>query len=140
MNSHIEFIDRYNAFIEATMLDEESFRADLGEYITDESVLVEPDSIPGLGHLKGFDGWAQWRRTAYDLATRTQTQFVASEPEYFENGDVVLRYYEVSFSPRGDFPDGFQTAIIERYEFEEGKISKLSEFYADTTAFVRYFA
>jgi hypothetical protein len=140
MSSFIPFIDKYNEFIERTMMDEEAFLAEIGEYITDDSILDEPESIPGLGHLVGVDGWNQWRRTAFAMAVSAQPEFTIGEAEYFEKESVVLRYYTVTFSANAAFPDGFATSIIERYEFAGGTIARLAEYYADTTAFARYFA
>ncbi|GGP66273.1 hypothetical protein [Saccharothrix coeruleofusca] len=138
MSNHVDFIKEYSAFIESTMLDEQAFLAKLPDYITDESVLVEPDSI--FGRLVGFEGWAQWRKAAADMAMRTGVRFESGGSQFFENGDTVLHYYEVQFSPREGYPDGWRTSIIERYDFADGKIAKLTEYYADTAAFVNYFA
>jgi hypothetical protein len=139
MSDHVKFIDDYNTFIEATMFDENAFCAGLPDFITGTSVLVEPESIPGLGYLVGIEGWKQWRRTAYNMAVRTGAQPTTTDPQYFENGDVVLRYYEVSLPARANFPDGYRSAIVERYEFTQGKIARLCEFYSDTALFARYF-
>lgn len=138
MSTQIDFIKEYSEFIESTMLDEAAFLAKLPEYITDESVLIEPDSL--FGHLVGFEGWNQWRRGAYDMAVSTGIQYQSSGSQFFENGETVLHYYEVEFSPRPSHPEGWRTSIIERYDFADGKIAKLTEYYADTTAFAAFFA
>lgn len=138
MSSYSDFIREYSAFIESTMLDESAFLARLPNYITNESLLVEPDSI--FGRLTGFAGWQQWRKAAADMAVRTGVQFASSGSQFFENGDTVLHYYEVEFSARDGHPDGWRTSIIERYDFADGKIAKLTAYYADTTAFLAYFA
>ncbi|WFE20719.1 hypothetical protein O7621_22995 [Solwaraspora sp. WMMD937] len=138
MSTYVEFIKEYSEFIESTILDEPTFLAKLPDYITDESVLAEPDSL--FGRLVGIDGWNTWRRGAADMAVRTGIQFAASNSQYFENGDTVLHYYDIEFSPREGYPDGWRTSIIERYDFADGKIATLTEYYADTTAFVKFFA
>lgn len=136
MSHHIDFIREYTAFIEATMLDENAFRAKLPDYITDTSVLVEPESI--FGRLVGFEGWNQWRRGAADLAVRTGVQFQSGGSQFFEGGDTVLHYYEIEFSAREGHPEGWRTSIIERYDFVDGRIGTLTAYYADTTAFLNY--
>ncbi|GIJ47067.1 hypothetical protein Val02_39530 [Virgisporangium aliadipatigenens] len=138
MSDHTDFIKEYSAFIESTMLDEPAFVAGISRYITDSSVLIEPDSI--FGRLTGFDGWKQWRKAAADMALRTGVEFVTSGSQFFENGDTVLHYYEIQFGPREGHPDGWQTSIIERYDLADGRIAKLSAYYADTVAFLAYFA
>jgi hypothetical protein len=136
--SNIEFVQAYSTFIESTMLDEQAFLAGLPHYITDESVLAEPDSL--FGRLVGIDGWNQWRTAAADLATRTGVQFATGGSRFFENGDTVLHYYEIDFSAREGYPDGWRTSIIERYDFAGGKIAELTTYYADTAAFLKYFS
>jgi hypothetical protein len=136
--SHIEFVQAYSTFIESTMLDEQAFLAQLPHYITDESVLAEPDSL--FGRLVGFNGWNQWRTAAADMAMRTGVRFVTGGSQFFENGDTVLHYYEIDFSAREGYPGGWRTSIIERYDFVDGKIATLTAYYADTTAFLKYFS
>lgn len=137
MSDHIDFVREYSEFIESTMLDEAAFRAGLPAYITDDSVLAEPDSI--FGRLVGFEGWNRWREAAAGMAVRTGVQFATSGSQHFADGDTVLHYYEVEFSPREGHPDGWRTSIIERYDFAGGKIATLTSYYADTTAFTDYF-
>ncbi|PRY31863.1 hypothetical protein [Pseudosporangium ferrugineum] len=138
MSNHTEFITRYSRFIESTMLDEEAFVAGLPDYITDESVLVEPESL--FGRLVGFQGWKQWRQAAADMAVRTGVSFTSSGSEFFENGDTVLHTYDVEFSARENYPDGWRTSLVERYDFADGKIARLTEYYADTAAFLAFLA
>jgi hypothetical protein len=138
VSEYTDVVKRYTAFIESTMLDDAAFSAGLSAYITDDSVLVEPDSL--FGRLTGFDGWKQWRTAASELAARTGVQFTTSGTQLFTDGDTVLHYYEVQFSPRDGYPDGWHTSIIERYDFVDGKIAELTAYYADTAAFINYFA
>jgi len=140
MSANLEFIASYNNFILSTMLDEEAFLAGLDQYVHEDAVLDEPASIPGLGRLVGHAGWNQWRVTAARWATESGAQYTFGASEDYEKGDVVLHWYELTLSPNAVFPEGFATSIIERYEFAEGKIARLAEYYADTTAFAQYFA
>ncbi|TYC07086.1 hypothetical protein FXF53_00285 [Micromonospora sp. WP24] len=138
MTNHVAIVQEYNTLIESTMLDQPAFESGLSRYITDQSVLVEPDSI--FGRLVGFDGWSQWRAAAADMAVRSGVRFATGGSRYFQDGDTVLHYYEVEFSAREGHPDGWRTSIIERYDFAGGKIDQLAAYYADTTAFVNFFA
>ncbi|CAM3578222.1 nuclear transport factor 2 family protein [Kibdelosporangium persicum] len=135
---YVEFVNRYSAFIESTMPDQRAFAAGLPDFITDESVLLEPSNI--FGRLVGFDGWEQWRAAASAMAVNSGVRFTTSASQCFANGDVVLHYYEVEFSPRPRYPDGWRTSIIERFEFADGKIATLTGYYADAAAFVDFFA
>ena len=136
--SNIELVQAYGTFIESTMLDERAFLAQLPHYITDESVLAEPDSL--FGRRGGFNGWNQWRTAAADMAMRTGVRFETGGSQFFETGDTVLHYYEIAFSAREGYPGGWRTSIIERCDFAGGKIAKLTAYYADTTAFLKYFS
>jgi hypothetical protein len=71
---------------------------------------------------------------------RTGVRFVTGGSQFFENGDTVLHYYEIDFSAREGYPDGWRTSIIERYDFAGGKIAELTTYYADTAAFLKYFS
>ncbi|MFD0743107.1 hypothetical protein ACFQ1L_15955 [Phytohabitans flavus] len=138
MTDYVAIVKEYNTFIESTMLDEPAFHAGLSTYVTNQSVLAEPDSI--FGRLEGFEGWSQWRTAAADMAGRSGVRFTTSGSRCFQDGNTVLHYYEVEFSAREGHPDGWRTSIIERYDFVGEKIGQLAAYYADTTAFVNFFS
>ncbi|MFJ9621924.1 hypothetical protein [Streptomyces sp. NPDC101181] len=138
MSSQIEFIKEYSAFIESTVLDEPTFLATLPRYITDESILIEPESL--FGRLVGFDGWKQWHTAAAQMAEVAAVQFSTSGSEFFETDNTVLHYYEVTFTAREGYPDGFRTSFVERFELADGKIAKLTEHYADAGALAAFLA
>lgn len=138
MSAHTDFIRTYSAFIESTMLDEDAFLAGLAQFITPDSVLAEPESL--YGPLVGFEGWNTWRKEASATAIRTQVPFTIGQSEFFESGDTVIHAYTVDFGPIEGHPNGYSTSILERFDFADGKIAKLTEYYADTTTYAAFFA
>jgi hypothetical protein len=136
MSSQIDFIKDYSAFIESTVLDEAAFLAKLPDYITDESVLIEPENL--FGRLVGFAGWKHWHSMAAQMAEGAAVQFSTGGSQFFETDATVLHYYEVIFTAREGYPDGFRTSFVERFELADGKIAKLTEHYADAGALAAF--
>lgn len=145
MTPEIKLIDDYNAWLNAFLEsgefeNKEKFESGLRPYITDETVLNEPESLPWGVPMVGYAGWSTFIRHSTPIFAHFAGRYAMSTPVYYQNGSVVLREFTVTISGSPAVPEPFVMKLIERYTVENERISQLDEFYSDTAAFLDYLA
>lgn len=134
---NIDFINRYNDWLlDAFTKDDATYRAGLLDWITEDTVLLEPKSIPWGGKMVGTDGWVQLRANA--AATGESTG--AAMPEFktlgqWDTGDgTVFHELEVTMQPSATNPNPEIFKIMEKYTIENNRITRIEEFYDDSAS------
>jgi hypothetical protein len=137
MTPEIELIEKYNTWFRGVLGDIEQVRAGLPDYITNETVLNEPASIPWGGAMVGYDGWAHMLENSLPHLAAVGADLEISDSEYSQRDNIVLREITLTIKPSTATPEPFVMGIVEKYTIENGRIKQIDEFYADTASFLK---
>jgi hypothetical protein len=138
MTPEVKLVDDYNAwfFGEVTAGDVEKLKAGLPKYITSDTVLHEALSLPWGGTMVGYDGWVRLSQITGPIFGKILSFVEVSAPKYYQHGNVVVREISLTIKPTKAAPEPFVMGIIEKFTVENGRISQIDEFYADTASFL----
>ena len=139
MSPEVKLIDDYNAQVVGRVgaADVRKLKACLIPYITDKTVLHEPVSLPWGGTIIGYDGWVRLVRISDPVFAKLADRMVVSAPTYYQAGHVVLDERTITFKAKRSGEAPFVTQIIEKYTVDNGRISQIDEFWADTASLLR---
>jgi len=137
MSTEIEFVKRYNDWLNGWMADPEAH--DLMEWITPETVLIEPAGVPWGGTLIGAPGWKHMRDESIGATAALGIFPVMTDVAYFEGeGGIVLRELRIDVPPTPYGTEPLSMGLIEKYWIADGKIVRIEEFYADTASLLKH--
>jgi hypothetical protein len=139
----IKLVDDYNTWFmgQELAVDMDKFKAGLPKYITNDTVLHEADSLPWGGTTVGYDGWVHLIQIIDGpIFGKLSSLLDVSSPKYYQHGNIVLREYTMTIKPTKAAPKPFVMGIMEKYTVEDGRISQVDEFYADTAGVLERFA
>jgi ketosteroid isomerase-like protein len=132
--SYVELVDNYNEWYLSAVFEEgeEGLRAGLPQYITEDAVLYEAESLPQGGTYRGIEGWIRFAEVAKVAWTPIMHALEVTGATHYQSGNIVFREIKFIFAPTAAAPEPFIMGIIEKYTITDGRISEIDEFYADT--------
>jgi hypothetical protein len=104
----------------------------LSAYITNETVLHEPESLPWGGTMVGYEGWIRLCQITNPIFGPLTERMEASPAKYYQKTNVVLRDLSLTIKPAQATKQPFKTRIMEKYIIENGRIRQIDEYWADT--------
>ncbi len=139
MTPEVAFIENYNTWLLGALGDLDQLMAGLPRFITNETILMEPSSVPWGGTLIGFDGWAKLREGVLPFFGSLGPDLSFSKAEHFQRDNTIIRELVMSVRPTQASSKGFVMPMIEKYELSGGRIARIDAFYEDTARFLRHF-
>jgi hypothetical protein len=138
MSPDIKLVDDYNTWFLGGEYagDMEKLKAGLPKYITNETVLHEPVSLPWGGTIIGYEGWVRLCQTTDPIFEKLSSLLEISVPQYYQHRNVVVHEITMTIKPTKVAPEPFIMGILEKYTIENGRIKQIDEFYADTASFL----
>jgi ketosteroid isomerase-like protein len=138
MTPQVRLIEDYNSWFEGVALDPDvsKLKAGLPKYITKDTVLREPVSLPWGGTMIGYDGWVHLNQTVAPVFNKILPLVGFADPTYYQKGNVVLREIALTIQTSKEAPAPFSMGIIEKYTVRDGRIAEIDEFYGDTASFL----
>jgi hypothetical protein len=136
MTPEVKIVDDYNLWFLGGSYgaDMEKMKAGLAAYITNETILHEPESLPWGGTMVGYEGWVQLCQITNPIFGPLAERMEVSPARYYQKGNVVLRELSLRIKPTHAMKHPFITAIIEKYTVENGRIRQIDEYWADTAS------
>jgi hypothetical protein len=136
MTPEVKLVDDYNEwfFGGSYGADMDKLKMGLSAYITNETVLHEPESLPWGGTMVGYDGWVRLCQITNPIFGPLAERMEASPAKYYQKGNVVLRELSLRIKPTQATKQPFTTRIMEKYTIEKGRIRQIDEFWADTAS------
>jgi hypothetical protein len=134
----IELVDEYNTWFlgGAYAGDMEKLKAGLPKYITNETVLHEPVSLPWGGTFIGFEGWVRLCQITDPIFAKLSSLLEFSAPHYYQHRSVVLNETTMTLKSTKLTPEPFTMGIVEKYTIDNGRIKQIDEYYADTASLI----
>ena len=135
----VKLIDDYNYWFivqGAYRGDIAAVRARLPQYITNQTVLHEAESLPWGGVMVGYDGWARLCQISGPIWGAIDKSLSMSGAHQYQQGNVVINEITVTIVGTKASPKPFVMAIMEKYTVENGRIARIDEFYSDTAGFL----
>jgi hypothetical protein len=138
MSPEIKLVDDYNTWFlgGAYAGDMEKLKAGLRNYITNETVLHEPASLPWGGTIVGYEGWVRLCQITDPIFEKLSSSLEISAPQYYQHRNVVLHEVTMTIKSIPVAPEPLVMGILEKYTVENGRIKQIDEFYADTASFL----
>jgi hypothetical protein len=142
ISPEVKLVDDYNAWFIGGGYegDMDKLRAGLPAYITNETVLHEPISLPWGGTMIGYDGWVRLCEIANPIFGKIADQMEVSPPNYYQSGKVVLHELTLTLKPKNPDVKPLVLPIIEKYTIENGRIKQIDEFWSDTATLLKQLA
>jgi hypothetical protein len=136
MTPEVKLVDDYNDwfFGGSYGTDMDKLKEGLSGYITKETVLHEPESLPWGGTMVGYDGWVRLCQITNPIFGPLAERMEVSPPKYYQKGNVVLREFNLTIKPIQATKPPFITQIMEKYTVESGRIRRIDEYWADTAS------
>jgi hypothetical protein len=134
----IQLVDEYNAWFlgGAYAGDMEKLKAGLPRYITNETVLHEPVSLPWGGTFVGYDGWVRLCQITDPIFEKLSSLLEFSAPRYYQHRGVVLNETTMTIKSTKVAAEPFTMGIVEKYTIESDRIRQIDEYYADTASLI----
>jgi hypothetical protein len=134
----IELVDEYNTWFlgGAYAGDMEKLKAGLPKYITKETVLHEPVSLPWGGTFIGYEGWVRLCQITDPIFEKLSSLLEFSAPRYYQHRNAVFNETTMSIKSTKIAPEPFTMGIIEKYTIESDRIKQIDEYYADTASLI----
>jgi hypothetical protein len=137
MTPEVKLVDDYNTwFLGGAYWDIDKLKAGLPQYITKETVLHEPVSLPWGGTMVGYDGWVRLSQKGAPVLEKLSSLMEMSNPKYYQRGNVVIHEITLTIKPTKAAPEPFVIGLMEKYTIENGRIKQIDEFWADTASFL----
>jgi hypothetical protein len=136
MSLEIDLVRDYNAWLNDWMMDPDAH--DLMEWITPETVLIEPAAVPWGGTLVGAAGWRHMRDESIAATAPLGVFPSMTEVSCFggEEG-IVLRELRIDVPPTPYSTEPLSMGLIEKYWIADGRIVRIEEYYADTASLLK---
>lgn len=143
MTPEIDLIEDYNKWLgqfraSSDVADRQKLEAGLSAYITAETILIEPSSVPWGGRLVGYDGWATFIKEISPIVGPLSSRFRVSSPVYYQKSEIVLREYSVTISDKAGATSAIVLNFIEKYTVMGARIVRIDEYYSDTAALLDF--
>jgi len=145
--SQIDLIENYNIWYYDALMkivenvptySLEMFRVEAARFLTEQTVLDEPVSMPWGGRYVGIAGWeAMLTSDVRDVAMEFLSNIKFTEPTYYQKDNVVLRELSWTVAPTAIDPEPWVTWHIEKYWVEGDRIVRIDEYYQDTATLLK---
>jgi len=132
MTADVKLVDDYQTWYAQHSFDLEGHKAELLSYITEETILHEPASLPWGGTMVGAAGWVVLERKSRDALSDIVNLFEVSPRQYYENADTVLCESYLTLKATKATPTPFRIGLIEKFKVSNGRIVQIDEFWQDT--------
>jgi hypothetical protein len=138
MTREIKLVDDYNTWFlgGAYQGDMEKLKTGLSKFITDDTVLHEPASLPWGGTIVGYEGWVHLCETMDPIFEKLSSLLELSTPLYYQHNSVVLHERTMTIKPTKGAAQPFVMGVVEKYTISGDRIKQIDEFYADTAGFL----
>jgi hypothetical protein len=138
VTAEIALIDQYNTWFlgGAYAGDMGKLKAGLPKYITNETVLHEPVSLPWGGTFIGYEGWVRLCQITDPIFEKLSSLLEFSAPRYYQHRNVVFNETTMTIKSTKVAPEPFTMGIVEKYTIESDRIKQIDEYYADTASLI----
>ncbi len=132
MTANVKLVDDYETWYAQHSFDLEDHKGELLSYITEETILHEPASLPWGGTMVGAAGWAVLERKSRSALSDIANLFEVSPRKYYQDGDTVLCESYLIIKATKAAPTPFRIGLIEKFKVSNGRIVQIDEFWQDT--------
>ena len=138
LTPEVKLVDDYNTWYAggAYAGDMDKLKAGLTQYITNQTVLHEANSLPWGGTTVGYDGWVHFSQTVAPIFEKIASYLEVSDPLYYQRGHIVIRESTVTIKGTPAAPQPFVMGLIEKFTIENGRIKQIDSYFQDTAGFL----